>query len=52
MFDPDIVVEMFVFDDTANPSARGATGEGQLGDRTMGQATDREALADPESSGP
>ena len=53
MFDPDIVVEMFVFDDTASRSARGATGEGQLGDRAVGKATDHEALAEPESgSGP
>jgi uncharacterized protein YbcI len=51
MFDPDVVVEMFVFDEKATPDARAATAEGQVEDETIGEATDRDALDDPPSSG-
>ena len=50
MFDPDVVVEMFVFDETAAEDARAATAEGQVTDESIGEATDVEALdaeADP-----
>lgn len=48
MFEPDIVVEMFVFDDTAPAAERQATGRGQLEDDGTGEATDEDAL-DPEA---
>jgi uncharacterized protein YbcI len=51
MFDPDVVVEMFIFDDDAPGDAIEATAEGQTGDEPTGEATDEEALDAPSSSG-
>ncbi len=51
MFDPDIVVEMFVFDSEGSSDAIEATAEAQLEDREQGLATDEDALEDPSSSG-
>ena len=51
MFDPDIVVEMFVFDSTAGGDARAATAHGQLGEDDIGEATDDAALDHPTSGG-
>src|SRR5215204_3719716 len=48
MFDPDMVVEMFVFDKKAAQDVRTATGEGQVEDDGTGEATDQDAL-DPET---
>jgi uncharacterized protein YbcI len=39
MFDPDIVVEMFVFDDTVEAHAIEATARGLLGDEPVGEVT-------------
>jgi uncharacterized protein YbcI len=50
MFDPDLVVEMFVFDSTAHRADRAATAEGQQDDAS-GAATDEEALDAPSGSG-
>ncbi len=51
MFDPDIVVEMFVFDSEGSSDAIEATAVGQLEDREQGVATDEGALDRPASSG-
>lgn len=51
MFDPDVVVEMFVFDSAGNRDDRAATAEGQTQDDTLGEATDQDALDSPTSSG-
>jgi uncharacterized protein YbcI len=51
MFDPDIVVEMFVFDSEGSSDAIEATAEGQVRDDDAGAATDEEALDPPSSSG-
>src|ERR687893_2191346 len=51
MFDPDLVVEMFVFDSAGNAEDRAATAEGQTQDRTIGEATDEDALDRPAASG-
>ncbi|CAA9483570.1 MAG: hypothetical protein AVDCRST_MAG67-1118 [uncultured Solirubrobacteraceae bacterium] len=51
MFEPDIVVEMFVFDSQANPQDRAATAEGQTQDDAIGAATDEDALDRPSSPG-
>lgn len=51
MFEPDIVVEMFVFDSQANTEDRAATAEGQTQDDSIGEATDEDALDDPSASG-
>ena len=51
MFDPDVVVEMFVFDSAANRDERAATAEGQTQDDTIGEATDQDALDSPTASG-
>jgi uncharacterized protein YbcI len=51
MFDPDIVIEMFVFDSAAETAARSATAEGQLDDPGIGEATDEDALDTPSGSG-
>ena len=50
MFEPDVVVEMFVFDSEGSSDAIEATAEGQLEDGSKGDATDEQAL-DPPSSG-
>jgi uncharacterized protein YbcI len=51
MFDPDLIVEMFVFDSEGASDAIEATAEGQLEDRERGLATDKDALDTPASSG-
>ena len=51
MFDPDLVVEMFVFDSAARDDDRAATAEGQLQDASVGEATDERALDDPSVAG-
>ena len=51
MFDPDIVVEMFVFDAKGSADARGATGKAQVEDDATGEATDEDALDEPTTSG-
>ena len=51
MFDPDVVVEMFVFDADVEPEARAATAQGQLRADDTGEATDDDALDDPSASG-
>jgi uncharacterized protein YbcI len=51
MFEPDLVVEMFVFDSAAERDDRSATAEGQLHDDGMGKATDEDALDTPAASG-
>jgi hypothetical protein len=50
MFDPDIVVELFVFDPEGSSDAIQATA-GQLEDKDQGMATDEDALETPSSSG-
>lgn len=51
LFDPDMVVEIFVFDTPAATPARAATAEGQVSDGQTGQATDEQALdRDPTSN--
>jgi len=51
MFDPDVVVEMFVFDSTLEHEARAATAQGQPDDDATGGAIDGEALDVPSESG-
>lgn len=51
MFEPDVVVEMFVFDSAASTAARAATAEGQLHEPGAGEATDEGALDTPSGSG-
>ena len=51
MFDPDVVVEMFVFDSTVDPEGRAETAEGQTSDSGIGEATDENALDEPSVSG-
>jgi uncharacterized protein YbcI len=51
MFDPDVVVEIFVFDSTGRDDDRTATAEGQLRDDRSGEATDEEALDAPSGAG-
>ncbi|MEJ7797126.1 MAG: DUF2294 domain-containing protein [Solirubrobacteraceae bacterium] len=47
LFEPDVVIEMFVFDQTATVEARAATSVGQLEDEATGEADDRSALDPP-----
>ncbi len=51
MFSPDVVVEMFVFDQTAASGARAATAAGQLADDGTGEATAQESLDPPSAPG-
>ncbi len=51
MFDPNVVVEMFVFDSEGSSDAIEATAEGQRDDAEQGLATDADALDAPASSG-
>ena len=51
MFEPDVVVEMFVFDSDVEADARAATARGQLRADDTGEATDEDALDDPSASG-
>ena len=43
MFDPDMVVELFVFDDRVRDDAIEATAEGQLQDETVGEVASETA---------
>ncbi len=51
MFDPDVLVEMFVFDSEGSGDAIEATAGGQLEREEQGLATDEDALDRPASSG-
>ena len=51
MFDPHLVVEMFVFDSAVHRDDRAATAEGQTRDDSIGEATDEEALERPSAAG-
>ena len=51
MFDPDVVVEIFVFDSGGDPGDRAATAAGQTRDDRIGEATDEDALESPAASG-
>ena len=51
MFEPDIVVEMFVFDSAASRQDRTATAHGQTDDEAIGAATDHDALDHPSAPG-
>ncbi len=51
MFDPDLVVEMFVFDSPVSGKARAATAEGQTHDSRTGTATGDDSLEEPSESG-
>ena len=51
MFDPHVIVEMFVFDEQADEAQRAATAEGQLEGDGTGEATDTDALDDASASG-
>jgi uncharacterized protein YbcI len=51
MFDPDVVVEMFVFDELAAAEPRAATAAGQLEEDGTGEATDQDALDDSSPGG-
>ena len=51
MFDPDIVVEMFVFGSAVARGPRRATAAGQIADDRIGAATDEDALDDPSAAG-
>lgn len=51
LFEPDVVVELFVFDEQAGSPAREATTAGQHGDGSTGEATDEQALDSPSDSG-
>jgi uncharacterized protein YbcI len=50
MFDPDIVVELFVFDEPVTEAAQAATAEDLAGDKDTGVVTN-EAESDPPSGG-
>jgi uncharacterized protein YbcI len=47
MFKPDVMVEMFVFDEPADAQPREETARSQLEDKRIGEATDEEALDPP-----
>lgn len=47
MFDPDVVVEMFVFDEQGNAEMREETARGQIEDERVGTVTDQTALNAP-----
>ena len=51
MFEPDVVVEMFVFDQPARSETRTATGQGQLENDATGEVTAEEALDEPSAPG-
>jgi uncharacterized protein YbcI len=54
LFDPNVVIEMFIFDATDSSGAAKATARGQIADEEVGAATDAEdleAASGPESSG-
>lgn len=47
MFDPDVVVEMFMFDEPGNVAMREETARGQVEDEGVGTVTDQAALNAP-----
>jgi uncharacterized protein YbcI len=49
LFDPDRVVEIFVFDDVAPDRPRAATAEGQVSQGEAGAATDEENLSEEDT---
>ncbi len=51
MFDPDVVVEMFIFDERAPEEAIRATSERQIDDDDAGAATEPDSLEPPAGSG-
>ncbi len=51
LFDPHVVIEMFVFDSDGSSDAREATAAGQLEEPELGAATDEGALDVTSSSG-
>ncbi len=51
MFDPDVVVEIFVFESEGSTDAIEATAEGQLDDAERGLASDEGALDRPSTAG-
>ncbi len=51
MFDPDVMVEMFVFDQPGDEEARVATAESQLARDGAGEVTDEQALEAPSDPG-
>jgi uncharacterized protein YbcI len=51
MFDPDLVVEMFVFDSDVSDDSRAATALEQTTRQGIGEATDEDALDEPAGSG-
>ncbi|MBW3653657.1 MAG: DUF2294 domain-containing protein [Actinobacteria bacterium] len=52
LFEPDIVVEVFVFDSRAAEEERAATADSQTQDNAIGEATDEDALDAPSAGGP
>ena len=50
LYDPDMQVEIFVFDSPADAEPRAATAEGQLTDDGTGEASDEEAMDPPSDS--
>ncbi|MDP9262356.1 MAG: DUF2294 domain-containing protein [Actinomycetota bacterium] len=46
VFDPDIVFEIFIFDEKAGREQVRETAEAQLGDRSSGELTDQDVAAD------
>lgn len=51
MFDPDVIVEMFVFDEPAEGLGRDTTARGKLREDGSGEATDQESLDPPSEAG-
>lgn len=51
MFDPDVIVEMFVFDQPGSEDAREATAGGQLREDGTGETTTGGALEAPSDAG-
>ena len=46
LFDPDVVIEIFFFDDTVDSAEREATAAGQSEDQGIGEVTGEEVTAD------
>ena len=46
MFEPDVVIEMFMFDDTVEPTERQATAEGQSEDDSIGAVEGKDVEED------
>jgi uncharacterized protein YbcI len=47
LFEPTVVIEMFVFDSAQGGAPQAATAEGQVSQGTQGEATNQEALDPP-----